>query len=90
VSAWLRSSMIRGLAGCNVDLRQGGHQGGPMLTHQSLEGEHASSALLPGAGRPADPSQRSGALAHGLRHLTVGDDPAVAHDHGTAPEVRLA
>ena len=31
-----------------------------------------------------------GGLSTDLSDLTVGDDPAVAHDHGTAPEVRLA
>jgi hypothetical protein len=88
VSAEFRSSMTRGLAGCNVDLRQVG----TMLTHQPLEGEDARTAVLTRPRGAADGRQRPGAVADRLGDGPVGDDATVADDHGRLPsavDVRL-
>ena len=58
---------------------------GPMLAHEPLEREDAGAAVLPGAGRAADRRERAGAVPDRGGDGPVGDDAAVADDHGGLP-----
>jgi hypothetical protein len=81
VSASLNSSTMRGLAGCNFDLRRQGGQGVAMLAQQSLEGEDAGAAALAGSGRPAHAGEGPRAGLDRGSDLAVVDDLTVADDH---------
>jgi hypothetical protein len=53
-----------------------------MLAHDASYGENAVATLLTGTGRLAHLGDRARTRLHGLGHLTVADDGAVAEDHG--------
>jgi hypothetical protein len=55
-----------------------------MLTHEALEGEDARTTILPGTGGLAGAAQRPGSCADGVGYGAVGDDAAVADDHGSS------
>jgi hypothetical protein len=56
-----------------------------MLTHEALEGEDAGTTILTGTGGLAGAAQGPGPGTHGVGDSAVGDDAAVADDHGGIP-----
>ncbi len=74
---------MRGSTGCKGCLLAWGESARHMLAENLPHREDAGPALLGGAGAPARVTERPRPLVEGVGEVPVGDDVAVADDHGS-------
>ena len=85
VSAALSSSTTRGLAGCNVDLQDAVDRTAPCSHTSRLSEKTQEPQSWPAPVERQTAASEPGTVADRLGDGPVGDDAAVAHDHGGLP-----